>query len=253
MLRMNLWRAGNGFTRIYLNGLPVEGKVWLQASRGRTAVHFENGVDGIPVSEVLAKVADTAGCDPLNWNELVATVETLPKPKSGGSRERMAASRRYDAAPPPAWQPTHADLLDPNVMQHPLTEDTTIMVDDREPAEMVDRLRAVKHLKVEIGSLETGDYVVPGRLIIERKTAADLAASVTEEGRRLFYQTDRVASSGMRGVLMLEGDIYKQTNMTLPSISGTLSYLSVIQGISVVPTISLSHSAYMIGLFEFRG
>lgn len=131
-------------------------------------------------------------------------------------------------------------------MVHPLTRQTVIVVDDREPGEMVDRLRGVENLKVEIASLETGDYVVPGKLVIERKTAADLVTSVIEESKRVFWQTDRVASSGMRGVLLLEGDLYRQTNMSLPAITGTLSYLSVIQGISVFPTLSLEHSAYVI-------
>jgi len=111
---------------------------------------------------------------------------------------------------------------------------------------MVDRLRRVTNLKVEIASLETGDYLVPGKLLIERKTSVDLVQSVVEESKRMFSQTDRVAASGMRGVLLLEGDIYRQTNMQLPAITGTLSYLSVIQGISVFPTLSIEHSAYTI-------
>jgi hypothetical protein len=35
-----------GYSRIYVNGLPVSGKVYLQGSRGRTLVKFEG--DAIP-------------------------------------------------------------------------------------------------------------------------------------------------------------------------------------------------------------
>lgn len=123
-------------------------------------------------------------------------------------------------------------------MAHPLTVDTVIQMDDR--------LRTVVHLHVEISSIETGDYVVPGKLVIEWKTASDLVDSAIDDCKRLFWQTDRIASPGMRGMLLSEGNIYRQTNMHLPAISGTLSYLAAIQGVAVLPTLSLEHSAYII-------
>jgi len=247
-VRLNVWKAANGFTRIYLNGLPVEGKAWLQSSGGRTAVQFERGSKGMPDAEVLALVAVAAGCDPARWMDLLEAVESLPAAPRGRKPNRMASSRRNDteAVRPERWTDVDAEALDPNDMAHPLTQETVLVIDDREPAEMVDRLRAVANLKIEIASLETGDYVVPGKLVIERKTAADLAASVIGDSKRLFWQTDRIAASGERGILLLEGDAYSQTNMSLPSITGTLTYLSVIQGVSVIPTLSLAHSAYTI-------
>lgn len=172
----------------------------------------------------------------------------MPKPSRGRQPGSMASARRGipDQPSPDVWTAAHTDILDPNMMTHPLTEQVTILVDDREPAAMVDRLRQVESLTVEVGSLETGDYVVPGKLMIERKTAADLVNSVIEESKRLFSQTDRIAASGMRGILIVEGDLYGQTNMQLPAMSGMLSYLAAIQGISIVPTLSMAHTAYMI-------
>lgn len=247
-LRLNLWQSANGFTRIYLNGLPVDGKAWLVSKRGRTTVEFERGSSGMPADQVLALVGDVAGCDAYDWTALVAAVEIMPASPRGRAPGMMAANRRNgsDAYRPERWTEADAEFLDPNRIEHPLTQETVLVVDDREPAEMVDRLRAVPKLKIEIASLETGDYVVPGKLVIERKTAADLANSITSDSKRLFWQTDRIASSGERGLLLLERDFYQQTNMSLPSITGTLTYLSVIQGVSVVPTLSLAHSAYTI-------
>lgn len=83
-------------------------------------------------------------------------------------------------------------------------------------------------------------------LYIERKTVADFVTSITEDAKRLFKQTDAMAHSGVLSVLVLEGDIYGQQRLKLPDITGTLSYLSVIQRVSIVPTPSLHHSAYMI-------
>lgn len=34
---------------------------------------------------------------------------------------------------------------------------------------MVDMLRTVRNLHVEIAALETGDYIVEGQLVVERK------------------------------------------------------------------------------------
>jgi len=132
-LKLNLWQAPNGFSRIYLNGLPVEGKAWLQGSRGSTVVQFERGSLGMPTADVLALVSEAAGCDATRWNDLLAAVEAAPKPKRGGQPGRSAASRRggMDADAPAAWTAADAALLDPNDMAHPLTEETTIVVDDR--------------------------------------------------------------------------------------------------------------------------
>lgn len=247
-LQLNIWKAPNGFARIYINGLRPKGKVWLQAGRGRTTVHFEQGTNAMPEAEVLALVGEAAKCDPLNWSQLLEQVEAMPpeaRPK-GRRPGQTASSRRGDGSFPERWTPADALDLDPNTMTHPLQTPTTIRVDDREPAELVDRLRKVKNLNVVVGTLDVGDIALPDKFLIERKTARDFAASVTEDAKRMFFQSDKVAASGMRGILIIEGDLYSQTNMSLASITGTLSYLSYIQGIAILPTLSLEHTAYTI-------
>jgi Fanconi anemia group M protein len=111
---------------------------------------------------------------------------------------------------------------------------------------MVDWFRRVENLNVEIASLETGDYLIPDKIVIERKTVADFALSLVEDRKRLFNQTNRIALSGMRGILILEGNIYTQTSLPLNNITGTLSYLVAIQGMTLYQTLSMNHSADMI-------
>lgn len=246
-LSLNIYRVpGSGFTQIYVNGLPISEKVWLQPSRGRTTVRFKGGVEVMPTTEVLALIEEAMECDPLNWNELLAAVEAAPKESRGRKAGVMAANRRGFAVEPPptGWTEDHADDLDPNFRSHPLSVPATIIVDDREPAEMVDRLRGVTNLMVEIDSMETGDYVVPGKVMIERKTIQDFANSI--EDKRMFLQIDRLTKSGHRPVLLIEGDIYTQTRLSLESISGFMSYLVSVAGVFPIRTLSLSHTAYMI-------
>jgi ERCC4-type nuclease len=129
---------------------------------------------------------------------------------------------------------------------HKIPTPTRLVIDHREPGEMVDLLRGVRNLEVEIGTLDSGDYVVPDCLVIERKTVTDFVTSIVEDKKRLFHQTEAMSRAGTIGVLLIEGDLYAQQRMTIPEITGTLSYLAVIQRISILPTLSLRHSALTI-------
>jgi ERCC4-type nuclease len=254
-IRLNIWDASNGtYSRIYINGLPTSGKVYLQGSKGRTSVKFEGDPGDLTAEYVLDLVAGLAGCDPLNFEALLRAVRLMPAPKRGRQPGSTAAGARgggwnyfeHAAGRPAAWTAEDTLSLDPNRWKDPLPEETLLLVDHREPREMIAFFESVDRLKVEIVALETGDFVIPGRLIIERKTAADLVRSVVDEDKRVFYQTERMANSDLPGVLLLEGNIYEQTSMKLNAITGTLSFISAIQGTSIIPTLSPTHSADMV-------
>lgn len=254
-IKLNIWDAPNGnYSRIYINGLPTSGKVYLQGSKGRTSVKFEGDPGDMTADYVLDLVAQLAGCDPWNFEALLSAVRLMPAPKRGRRPGSTAAGGKgggwnyfdYAAGRPEAWTAEDTLSLDPNRWKDPLPEETLLLVDHREPREMIDFFQSVEKLKVEIVALETGDFVIPGRLIIERKTAADLVRSVVDEDKRVFYQTERMANSDLPGVLLLEGNIYEQTSMKLNAITGTLSFISAIQGTSIIPTLSPTHSADMV-------
>jgi DNA excision repair protein ERCC-4 len=57
---------------------------------------------------------------------------------------------------------------------------------------------------VQAARLPAGDYVVSDRLVVERKGATDLAASIKD--RRLFEQLSRLADAYPSVVLIVEGD-----------------------------------------------
>lgn len=235
-ITLNHWDAGNGYARIYVNGLPTTAKVFL-----------ENGRRGIKITaaDLTADDVELALKEAFNLPDLTwVALEALAK---------QASARKPAAKPnfvPPAvskpWTAADAEALDANAMTHPIPEPVMLMVDHREPDEMKEKLAAIKNLHIEEAALEIGDYVITDKLIIERKTVTDFVTSLTEDSKRLFKQTDAMSQSGVPSVLILEGDIYAQRRTELPSISGTLSYLAVIQRIAIVPTLSLHHSAYMI-------
>lgn len=230
------WEAGNGYARIYVNGLATSAKVFV-----------ENGRRGLKITaadltsdDVERAIKEAFNLSELTWPEL----EALAKQSTG--RKPAGKPRFVPPAVSEPWTPADADILDANQMTHPIPEPVTLLVDHREPDEMKAKLASINNLIVEEAALDIGDYVIADKLIIERKTVTDFITSLTEDDKRLFKQTDAMSHSGLPAVLILEGDIYAQRRTTIPSITGTLSYLAVIQRIAIVPTLSLHHSAYMI-------
>jgi len=135
--------------------------------------------------------------------------------------------------------------IEVDMRSHPIPTPTTLLVDTREPKAIVKMLRTVSNLDVKVKRLSVGDYVVEGYLAIERKTPLDFVDSVIGDERRLFHQTSELLGSGLKPIVLLEGDVYEQCSMTAKSVDGMLSYL-VMRGIHLIYTRSTRHSAAMI-------
>ena len=79
-----------------------------------------------------------------------------------------------------------------------------VLVDDRERDGRVAGWLRESGAVIEVGRLPLGDYVVDGRLLVERKTVADFAASVCDG--RLFRQARQLANhAAHRACVVLEG------------------------------------------------
>lgn len=243
-LTLNCWKPQGETRRVYVNGLPISTKAWFENSRGRMSLVFQ-GDDGGLHDQTLLAVSTKLGIELGDWQTFIAAVESSPPPARGRAPGQMAASRRHDQEPTRFTAEDALDL-DPNAMAEPIPDMTTLIVDDREPASMVDSLRRVRNLDVQVGQLEIGDYVVPDRLVIERKTVTDFINSIVLDDKRLFTQAERMSHQDVPAVLIVEGDIYAQDRMKLPQLAGALSYLGVIQRISVLPSLSAAHTSYLI-------
>lgn len=84
--------------------------------------------------------------------------------------------------------------------------------------------------------LELGDYLVDGRLLFERKTLADLVAAIIDG--RLFKQALRLARTGPRPVMILEGTSRDLANsgMRWEAVQGGLVTVALFCGIPLLRT-----------------
>jgi ERCC4-type nuclease len=79
-----------------------------------------------------------------------------------------------------------------------------VLYDHRETASGVPQALAAGGVPVLAAELAAGDYVLSDRLIVERKSGADLAASIKD--RRLFDQVARLTAAYPAVVLIVEGE-----------------------------------------------
>jgi len=123
----------------------------------------------------------------------------------------------------------------------------TIMVDDREQkSSVVNYLREIDNVAIEIKRLSLGDYFSHSRLLFERKTLKDFAISLVDG--RLFKQATRLANSNYKSILILEGtgkDL-TETGVRREALQGALITISLILGIPVLRSMSPYETAQLI-------
>jgi DNA excision repair protein ERCC-4 len=110
---------------------------------------------------------------------------------------------------------------------------------------LLDAVRRTGWCDVQTDRLATGDYLVDGQVLVERKTIRDLAASLIDG--RLFPQVARLAHSPYRSLLLIEGP----TPSSLPdvhdhSIEGALVSIAAIWRIPVLHSSDPEQSARML-------
>lgn len=88
---------------------------------------------------------------------------------------------------------------------------------------------------VVYADLACGDYVCGPGVAVERKESTDFVNSIMDN--RLFSQVHRLKAEYEQPIFIIEGDIF-QTRSQIPpaALIGAVSYLSVIEGISVIQT-----------------
>jgi DNA excision repair protein ERCC-4 len=79
-----------------------------------------------------------------------------------------------------------------------------VVFDHREVRSGIPDALAAAGIELKPEQLPAGDYVISDRLVVERKTGADLAASIKD--RRLFEQIARLKASFEAVVLVVEGE-----------------------------------------------
>ena len=111
-----------------------------------------------------------------------------------------------------------------------------LLVDMREQRSRVtDYLLKDDSVSIEYTSLSSGDYVFSPSAVCERKEAQDFVSSIVD--RRIFSQVPKMKSEYETVVVIIEGNIYTTHSAIEPAaLIGALSWLMVLEGISVVST-----------------
>jgi ERCC4-type nuclease len=109
---------------------------------------------------------------------------------------------------------------------------TALIVDSRETNSSIPALLRKAGVEVEQQELATGDYRI-GEILIERKTATDLAASILDG--RLFGQVEALCMASSRPMILLEGDIRGiRSEMNEAALPGAISALAVFFGMQLM-------------------
>ncbi|MBC7237771.1 MAG: hypothetical protein H5T69_18165 [Chloroflexi bacterium] len=125
---------------------------------------------------------------------------------------------------------------------------TLIRADHRELASGVPALlQAMEGIVLSIETLELADYILSPQVAVERKTTADLAASILD--RRLFAQVRQLGVCFERVVLIVEGqDLYGSHNLHPNAVRGALSFLAVLAGVSVLRSEGPEDTAQLLAI-----
>jgi len=128
-----------------------------------------------------------------------------------------------------------------------------IWVDDREArgSELASQLAEMEGVSVTVKRLRTGDYLIEGKAVLERKRVRDFLESLRRG--RLFSQATRLATSPWRPFLILEGPSHewRQAGVTREGIQGALVALAIGFGIPVLRSQNEDETARLI-LFTAR-
>jgi DNA excision repair protein ERCC-4 len=122
-----------------------------------------------------------------------------------------------------------------------------VIADDRESdAGVVSALRSLPDVFIGIKRLSCGDYLVDGRILVERKTLADFDRSIVDG--RLFPQMVRMVKSGHRPVLILEGGGKDAEGLAVrrEALQGALISISLILGIPVLRALNPEETARLM-------
>lgn len=245
MLRMSHWDVP-GKHRIYISDLPgTTGQVYVELVRGDVRIMAAPGKGELLQSptKLLEFLYGYAGVPIGAMGQLF--FEAI-KAKCGTPKARAATpvtKGNFPQYTPVAERLFGADTAFENIVNE---LEVVIEVDHREPEEIDAWLRRAGNTKVIRGHLPVGDYRINDTILVERKSAVDFAQSV--QSSHIFDQAQRIGLvEGSVGIVLIEGDIYGMNpGMYVTAITGAITCLQSVQGMSVFQTLDLKHTAYAL-------
>lgn len=237
------WRRGV-FHRIYVS-IPGYPEIYAKANRNNNASwHPKN--KGTLSKTAATHIATTIFAVGTSFSDILRMV----KDPAGPPKQSIRTGSFVPASDGPAQ--SHYELstssLNPSRLSVPIPEPVILKIAHTEPDRIISLLACVPNLKVVRSDIPVGDYVVDGKLIIERKTTDDLIKSLTEQDGRLVRQVDQMRSSGCRCSLIIEGGLMRKPHqaITINKRAVMRSRLIYRYGIDVIETIDARETAYAI-------
>lgn len=132
-------------------------------------------------------------------------------------------------------------------MKQPPPQGYTILADHREKRSQLPEILEKTGSRVEYSTLETGDYLVESRLLVERKTRTDFIQSLITG--RLFEQCERMKRSGLPCLMVVEGNPAHDNNRVSPeAVRGAMLTIMVTHQIPVYISLDIHGTAAIIKL-----
>ena len=151
---------------------------------------------------------------------------------------RWAASRKekkmYNSLKDIRTKLKNTTKKQPTLSDYSQEEGIKIFADTREQSSGVVKLLSDMNADVKMQSLITADYIISGRVGIERKSVSDFASSIID--RRLLIQLRELKNNFERPLIIIEGmeDIYSVRNIHPNAIRGMLATITVSYGIPII-------------------
>jgi DNA excision repair protein ERCC-4 len=132
----------------------------------------------------------------------------------------------------------------PDCGPHPAVD---VVADDRERnSGVVEQLGSAHGLRVTVRRLDVGDYLLNGRIVVERKTIADLAASLADG--RLFTQACRLAAGDWIPAMVIEGAVAARDapGVSREAVQGAMVSLALFLGIPCLRSADPAETARLL-------
>jgi len=124
-----------------------------------------------------------------------------------------------------------------------------IIIDSREIKSRVARVLYDQGVTLVPKSLIVGDYVVSDRVVIERKSSADLESSIIDG--RIFKQAEELTDNFDRPIIIIEGD-YHNGRVHPNATRGAIASLTTDFGIPVINVPDSDEAAFLIIAYARR-
>jgi len=227
-IRISKWQPNNQQARYYLNGLEgvsKEAKLWAEETKtGEVIIKSSTGHD-IEIDYIYKILLQDGLISPEeDTKRTIDSFKVLCNKKSKYKEPAKLAS---------------------TVLPIALKNEVSITIDHREPESIIDAFRSISGVTISVETLPSGDFSFKNS-VVERKEASDFTQSIID--KRLFFQSDDLSEKNdkvLRAVI-LEGDPYSVGRISPNAIDGAISYLAVLQGLTILNSRSPQHTANIV-------